>query len=276
MGPSIGVPQGIQSQLVNMPGIGAFNDGIRNAVKGSPDGSDPGFVNGNPYGTLNSVKAGVIGNTSTSSVVVPWLTLDAGQAVNYAEAHDNLSLFDKLWLVNGGTSRPQVAKQSRQIASILFLSQGTPFIQAGQEFLRSKEGEPNSYNLPDSVNSLKWGERVKEAVTVNYYKGLIAIRKAHPAFRMSTPSSITANVKFLTAPNDTLAYSINGKAAGDKWGTIVVISNPNSSTQKVTLPSVGDWKVVVQGDKAGVETLTTLKKAKTASVPANSTLVLYK
>ena len=276
MGPSIGVPQGIQSQLVNMPGLGAFNDGIRNAVKGSPDGSDPGFVNGNPYGTLNSVKAGVIGNTSTSKVVVPWLTLDAGQSVNYAEAHDNLSLFDKLWLVNGGTSRSQVAKQSRQIASILFLSQGTPFIQAGQEFLRSKEGEPNSYNLPDSVNSLKWGERVKESVTVNYYKGLIALRKAHPAFRMNTPGSITANVKFLTAPNDTLAYSINGKAAGDKWATIIVISNPNSSTQKVTLPSVGDWNVVVQGDKAGVTTLATLKKTKTASVPANSTLVLYK
>ena len=276
MGPSIGVAQGIQSQLVNMPGLGAFNDGIRNAVKGSPDGADAGYVNGNASGALGGVKAGIIGNTSSDKVTVPWLTLDAGQSVNYAEAHDNLSLFDKLWLVNGGNSRAKVAAESRQIASLLFLAQGTPFIQAGQEFLRSKEGEKNSYNLSDAVNSLKWGERVKEVKTVNYYKGLIALRKAHPAFRMNTPSAISANVKFLSAPNDILAYSINGKAAGDKWSTIVVISNPNSSAKKVNLPSVGNWQVVVKGDVAGVTTLETLKKAKTVTVSSNSTLVVYK
>ena len=276
MGPSIGVPQGIQGQLVNMPGIGAFNDGIRNAVKGSPDGtSDGGYVNGNPAGTLNALKAGVTGNTSTTEVV-PWHTLDAGQSVNYAEAHDNMTLFDKLWAVNNGTSMATVASQSRQIASLIMLSEGTPFIQAGQEFLRTKDGDPNSYNASDATNSLKWTERITQAKTVAYYKGVIALRKAHKAFRLNTPASINANLRFLNAPNDTLAYSINGKAVGDSWASIVVISNPNASAQKVTLPAKGNWIATVLGDKAGVSTLATYKSTNKVTVAPHSTVVLHK
>lgn len=276
MGPSIGVPQGIQGQLVNMPGIGAFNDGIRNAVKGSPDGtSDGGFVNGNPGGTVGAVQSGITGNTSTT-LTVPWHTLESGQSVNYAEAHDNLTLFDKLWAVNNGTSRAAVAKQSRQIASLLFLAEGTPFIQAGQEFLRSKDGEPNSYNLSDDINSLKWGQRATEATTVAYYRGLIALRKAHKAFRLFTPDSINSNLKFITAPQDALAYSINGKAVGDSWKSVVVLSNPYDGAKKFNLPGAGNWQISVQADKAGVSTLSTLSNAKSVSVPAHSTMVLHK
>lgn len=277
MGPSIGLPKGTQGELRNMPGVGAFNDGIRNAVKGSPDGlSDGGYVNGSPGGTINAVKSGILGNTFNPNVTVPWLVLEAGQAVNYAEAHDNMTLFDKLWAVNSQTSRAAVAKQSRQIASLLFLAQGTPFIQAGQEFLRSKDGDPNSYRSPDSVNSIKWGERAKEATTVAYYKGLIAIRKAHPAFRQSSPTIIAKIVKFLTAPNDVLAYSIDGKAVKDSWATIVVASNPNASAKKVVLPAKATWMVKVLNDKAGVATLQTLKNTNFVMVPANSTIVLHK
>jgi pullulanase len=277
MGPSIGLPKGTQGELRNMPGIGAFNDGIRNAVKGSPDGlSDGGYVNGSPGGTINAVKSGIIGNTFNPNVTVPWLVLEAGQAVNYAEAHDNMTLFDKLWAVNSQTSRAAVAKQSRQISSLLFLAQGTPFIQAGQEFLRSKDGDPNSYRSPDSVNSIKWGERAKEATTVAYNKGLIAIRKAHPAFRQSSPAVIAKIVKFLTAPNDVLAYSIDGKAVKDSWATIVVASNPNASAKKVVLPAKATWLVKVMNDKAGVATLQTLKNTNFVMVPANSTIVLHK
>jgi pullulanase len=277
MGPSIGLPKGTQGELRNMPGIGAFNDGIRNAVKGSPDGlSDGGYVNGSPGGTINAVKSGIIGNTFNPNVTVPWLVLEAGQAVNYAEAHDNMTLFDKLWAVNSQTSRVAVAKQSRQISSLLFLAQGTPFIQAGQEFLRSKDGDPNSYRSPDSVNSIKWGERAKEATTVAYNKGLIAIRKAHPAFRQSSPTIIAKIVKFLSAPNDVLAYSIDGKAVKDSWATIVVASNPNASAKKVVLPAKATWLVKVMNDKAGVATLQTLKNTNFVMVPANSTILLHK
>ena len=276
MGGDSGQPQGNQGQLLNMPGVGAFNDGIRNGVKGSPDGtSDGGYVNGNP-GAINAVKAGIIGHTSADKITVPWLTLESGQSVNYAEAHDNMTLFDKLWAVNNQKSRSEVAKQARQIGSLILLAQGTAFIQAGQEFLRSKNGDHNSYRSSDAVNSLKWAERINQKVTVDYHKGLIAIRKAHPAFRLGSRSSISANLKFLTAPDNVLAYSLNGKAVKDKWSTIVVISNPNGVAKKVNLPATGDWNVVVSGDKAGLATLSTLKKAKVATVAANSTLVIWK
>lgn len=276
MGPDIGVPQGTQRQLVNMPGIGAFNDVIRNAVKGDPDGSGTGFVNGSPMTTLQSVKVGVIGNTPSTKVLVPWETSDAGQSVNYVEAHDNKTLFDKLLNVSATGLRSDIAKQDRQAAALVMLSQGTPFIQAGQEFLRTKNGEHNSYNLSDSINSLKWGERASEKVTVDYYKGLIALRKAHKAFRMNTPASIKKNLKFLSASKNILAYSIDGKAAGDSWSSIVVISNPNSAAGKVTLPASGNWIATVLGDKAGVKTLATYKGAKSVTVAPNSTVVLHK
>ena len=276
MGGDSGLPQGNQSQLLNMPGVGAFNDGIRNGVKGSPDGaSDGGYVNGNS-GAINAVKAGIIGHSSADKIVVPWLVLDAGQSVNYAEAHDNKTLFDKLWSVNNQESLPAVIKQQRQIGALILLAQGTPFIQAGQEFLRSKNGDHNSYNSSDQVNSLKWPERVKHRSTVDYHKGLIALRKAHPAFRMSSPAAISANLKFLNAPDDVIAYSLNGKAVKDTWATIVVISNPNSTSKKVTLPATGNWNVVVNGDKAGVTTLSVLKKTKVATVAPNSTLVVWR
>lgn len=276
MGPSIGVAQGTQGQLVNMPGMGAFNDGIRNAVKGSPDGQDGGYVNGNPSGAIGALKAGIIGHTSAAELVVPWLTLDAGQSVNYAEAHDNSTLFDKLWSVNGESSKAMVAKQDRQVASLILLAEGTPFIQAGQEFLRTKDGETNSYNLPDSINSLKWNQRISELTTVNYYKGLIALRKAHPAFRMNTPASIASNLTFLPASNDIVAYELDGKAVKDSWSKIIVISNPNDSAKKVSFSESGNWKIVVQGDVAGVATLATLKNASSISVAAHTTLVVYK
>jgi pullulanase len=276
MGGDSGLPQGNQSQLLSMPKIGAFNDGIRNGVKGSPDGtSDGGYVNGNP-GAINAVKAGTIGHTSADKVMVPWLVSDAGQSVNYAEAHDNMTLFDKLWAVNNQQSMSAVTKQQRQIGTLILLAQGTPFIQAGQEFLRSKGGDHNSYRSSDAVNSLKWPERAKHKATVDYHKGLIALRKAHPAFRMSEPAKISANLKFLSAPDDVLAYSLNGKAVKDKWSTIVVMSNPYSVSKKVTLPATGNWNVVVNGDKAGVTTLSVLKKTKVVTVAPNSTLVVWK
>ncbi len=276
MGPDIGVAQGTQRQLQSMPGIGAFNDVIRNAVKGDPDGSGLGFVNGSPATTLESVKVGVIGNTPSTSVLVPWETLDAGQSVNYVEAHDNKTLFDKLNSVSNDGNIGSIGKQVRQSGAIVMLSEGTPFIQAGQEFLRTKNDQNNSYNLSDEINSLKWGQRATYAATVSYYKGLISLRKAHPAFRMSSPTSISKNLKFLNAPNSVLAYSLNGKAVKDSWATIVVISNPNATAQKVTLPAVGNWVASVLGDKAGVSTLATYRGTKSVTVAPNSTLVVHK
>jgi pullulanase len=266
-----------QVNIASLPGIAAFNDQLRDGIKGSVfNATDTGFATGK-FAQITNTKVGIIGNVFYSrDVLGKWITADPTQSVNYVESHDNLTLFDKLTASVTNATLAKLEVLDRFAASIALLAQGVPFIQAGQEFMRTKNGDSNSYKSSDSVNSLKWDLRSKNASTVNYYKGILALRKAHPAFRMITTLAVQKNLTFLNAPNNVIEYLLNGSGVKDSWKFIVVAHNPNETVQKITLPSKGDWKVVVQGPVAGVKTLTTLKAATTASVPAQSTLVLEK
>jgi pullulanase/glycogen debranching enzyme len=142
--------------------------------------------------------------------------------------------------------------------------------------MRTKGGNDNSYQAGDAVNSLKWNSRTTNADVVNYFTGIIALRQAHPAFRMANAGQIRSNLRFLSAKKSVLAYSLNGAAVGDEWASIVVAHNPNSKSVMAKLPSKGNWQVVVMGSKAGVNTIKVLKNATSVSVPAQSTIVLHK
>ncbi|MDP1706606.1 MAG: type I pullulanase, partial [bacterium] len=266
-----------QKNISKLTGIAAFNDQIRDGIKGSVfEGTDTGYATGK-FSRIDDVKIGVVGNTRYSKDLIGnWMTNDPAQSVNYVEAHDNLTLFDKLTVSVPEASAQKIAALDRFSASIALLSQGVPFMQAGQEFLRSKNGDGNSYQSSDAINSLKWGLRTKNAVTVNYYKGLILLRKSHPAFRMSTTAAVKKNLTFLKAGNNVIAYSLNGLASKDGWSSIVVVHNPNTGAATINLPVKGNWKIVVQGSSAGVKTIKTLKSAHSVSVPGQSTLVLEK
>jgi pullulanase len=266
-----------QINASSLPGISMFNDQIRDSIKGSVfDSNDRGWATGK-YASIDGVKAGIVGNILFDRFVNGnWTTLDPGQSVNYVEAHDNLTLYDKLKASKRGSSEALLAAFHRLSTSVPLLAQGMPFIQAGQEFLRSKNGDENSYKSSDAVNSLKWNSRAANIVSVNYYKGLLAIRKAHPAFRMDTAAAVRANLTFLSAPDPVIAYSLNGKAVGDSWNTIVVAHNPSTTARTITLPSSGDWNVVVSGSRASEATITTLRGVSTVSVPALSTWVAHR
>ena len=266
-----------QINALSLPGIGMFNDEIRDAIKGSVfDSGDRGWATGK-FASISGVKAGIAGNIAFDRFVNGrWTTIDPGQSVNYVEAHDNLSLYDKLKASKRGSTEAQLASFHRLSTSVIMLAQGMPFIQAGQEFLRTKLGDENSYKSSDAVNSLKWNSRATNIVSVNYYKALLAIRKAHPAFRMDTAAAVKANLKFLNVDEPVIAYSLDGKAVGDSWNTIVVAHNPSTSARTITLPSSGDWNVVVTGSRASEATITTLKGVTTVSVPALSTWVAHK
>ena len=264
-----------QGNAGQLAGIGMFNDGIRDGIKGSAfNGSDTGWASGSAGRKLD-VKQGIVGNIQYGmDMNGNWGPMDPGQSVNYVEAHDNLTLWDKLVVsVDSAIQRPKIF---RLASSISLLAQGMPFLHAGQEFMRSKDGDENSYNSGDEVNSLKWNKRSDNISTVNYFKGLIALRKAHPAFRMSTTNQIIANLSFLTTGSRAIAYQLNGSAVGDSWDKIVVIHNADTSAANITLPSTADWKVVVNADSAGIATLATLTAASSVTVPAQSTFVLYK
>jgi pullulanase len=266
-----------QINIGKMKGIAAFNDQIRDGIKGSVFNADEqGWATGNT-GRRNDVRAGITGNVAYSAAVTAnWITSDPGQSVSYVEAHDNLTLADKLFSSVKTTSTTR-SKLHRFASSISILAQGLPFIHAGQEFERTKGGDDNSYQSSDTVNSMKYKQRVTYATTLNYFKGLISLRKAHPAFRMATTSDVKKNLTFLNTSQTVIAYKLNGAAVRDKWGTIVVVHNAGKSTASVTMPGgKATWKVVVNGDKAGVATLATLKSVTKISVPAGTTMVLYK
>ena len=172
-----------------------------------------------------------------------------------------------------GISPAGIAQTSQFATSVVFLAQGVPFMQAGQEFLRSKNGDENSYKSNDATNSLKWSTKAKYASTVDYYKGLIALRAAHPAFRMSTAAAVKANLKILKSDDNVIVYSLNGKAVRDKASTIVVIHNANPGATIVTLPNGKKWSILAKGSKIGTKVLETVAASK-ISVPGQSTMVL--
>jgi pullulanase len=263
-----------QLNISKLPGVAHFNDQIRDGIKGSVfDASDTGFATGKFTAKMN-VLAGIVGNTDYSTdIMTKWTTTAPGQSVNYVESHDNMTLVDKITSSVKDAKPGDVAQLSQLAGSIPLLAQGMPFLQAGQEFLRSKSGDSNSYKSSDLVNSLKWSTQSANASTVKFYKGLIALRKAHPAFRMETTELVRKNLKFLPSPEGTIAYSLNGSAVKDSAAILVVVHNANTTPQSITLPKSGSWSVLVESGRAGNTVLRKLN-ANMVMVEARSTLVL--
>jgi pullulanase len=263
-----------QKNISKLNGVAHFNDQIRDGLKGSVfTPADPGWATGK-LTARSDVTAGIVGNTEHSiDMAAKWITQSPAQSVNYVESHDNLALADKITASVKGVSPAGVAQLSHFATSVAFLAQGVPFMQAGQEFLRSKNGDENSYKSSDEVNSLKWSTKARNATTTKYFQGLIALRKAHPAFRMSTAAAVKANLKFIPTTNDVIVYTLNGRAVKDPAKLIVVIHNPNPGATSVTLPNKGKWSVLVKGSVAGTKAIQTLSTNK-VSVAGQTTMVL--
>ena len=157
-----------------LPNYAFFNDSFRDAVKGSVfREKDKGYVNGNADDLhFKPIKCALTGKFDND-----FWTSDPRQTINYVECHDNLTLFDKLKKTLSKAKKERILLSDKMAAAFVLLSRGMAFIQAGQEFLRSKNGESNSYNKPDSVNCIKWDTLTKNKSIAEYYRGLIAIRK---------------------------------------------------------------------------------------------------
>ncbi|WP_001177930.1 type I pullulanase [Bacillus paramobilis] len=258
-----------QKNAEKMKGIAHFNDNIRDGLKGSVfEEKENGFVNGKEN-MEDRIKKGITAgidydiNSSTYQ--------DPEQVLTYVEAHDNHTLWDKLELTNPDDSE-EVRKQMHKLSSsILLTSQGIPFLHAGQEFMRTKYGDHNSYKSPDSINQMDWLRRAAFNNEVDYMKGLIELRKKYPAFRMTSAEQIKKQVSFIDTPKNVVAYSIKGN--GNKNEYFMVTHNANRETVDITLPSKGPWKVLVDGKQAGSKTLYVVHDNK-IKVPALSSLVL--
>ena len=263
-----------QTNIAQLNNVAHFNDQIRDGLKGSVfKANDTGWATGKLV-AMGDILPGIVGNTNYNPMFLnKWTTTAPTQSVNYVEAHDNLTLADKLTASVKGITPTGIAQLSQFATSIAVLSQGVPFIQAGQEFLRSKGGDDNSYKSDDATNSLKWSTKLKYSGTVNYYKGLFALRAAHPAFRMATTAALKANLKFLKDSDTLIAYSLDGKAVGDKAKTIVVIHNADAANATFTLPNASSWNILAKGSQIGTKVIQVIKGGKVV-IPGQSTMVL--
>ena len=259
--------------------FGVFNDEIRGAIKGDSDGAGKGFATG-ATGQESSIVEGVKGAINTFAT-------NPTEVVSYVTAHDNLNLWDKVLAtmgldaktpyasITGNVLENEAVKRSILANGIALTSQGTSFIHAGEEFLRTKYGDHNSYKSPDSINMISWANRNSYKEVTEYYEGLIALRKAHPAFRMTTGKEVNANIDAYVKSNNVVAYTLKNNANGDAWKNIVVIYNGNNTVKEVKLPSTADWKIVVNDKKAGTVVLNQLSAASSVQVAPLSMMVLY-
>ncbi len=234
-------------------GIAAFNDGIRDNIKGAvQQGEAPGFVQGAaPQGSLEQFLLNIKGQSTDGGIEV----VSPNETINYDSAHDDHCLWDKLLLSTPGIAEDLRRGMDKLAAGIVLTSQGVPFLHAGDEFLRSKGLEKNSYNSNDPrVNPIDWGLKAKNKDVCDYYKGLIALRRAHPAFCMADKAAVDRHLEFIRdVPKQVVAYLLRDHANGDPWKDILVIYNGSRQARDLTVP--GRWIIVVNDQRAGVESL---------------------
>lgn len=265
-----------------MPGIGAFSDDMRDAIRGPfSDDTKPAFLAALP-GHEESIKFGLAGAiqhpqidmTKVNYSKEPW-TAQPSQHVSYVSCHDDMSLVDRIRASFPGIGTDELKRLDKLAQTFVLTSQGVPFLWAGEEVMRDKKGVHNSYNSPDSINQIDWNNFKLYPDVFFYYKGLIEMRNAHKAFRMGDADLVRKNLSFISAPDCVVAFRLNGKAVGDSWDDIVCIMNSNKTPQTVPVPA-GTYTVVCRDGMVNVGGLDRLRVGGTVTVGPQQALIIYK
>ena len=250
----------LKENVAKMEGIAVFSDDIRDAIKGHySNAADRGFATGKP-GNEETVKIGIVAATAHPQVDYTKgnnskfaYASSPSQIINYVSCHDDLTLTDKLAKSMPDASVEERLRAARLAQTIVFTSQGTPFMFAGEEVFRDKHGVHNSYKSPDSINAIDWTQKHTYADQFNYYKELIRLRKEHPAFRMRTAEEIARNIVFdkVNEPN-LISYSIKNNANGDQWKEIKLVFNGSDEAKTVKVGK-GDWAIIAEDGKINAD-----------------------
>lgn len=252
----------VKHNISQLPGIAAFNDDFRDALKGGhSDKRSKGFVSGLEL-REEAVKFGVIAATDHPQIVYDYVetskhawAAEPTQCINYVSCHDNYTLFDKLKMSVPKATDNELRKMIKLAGALILTSQGIPFLHAGVEFGRTKNGDGNSYKSPDAVNQIDWERKEKYADVFEYFKKLIQLRKNHPAFRMRSSADISKLLNFCTQYQlGVVSYCIQAKETGDSWRKIILHFNGKNQEAIIVLPE-GIFKIVANGaeiDEAGI------------------------
>lgn len=265
-----------------MSGIAAFSDELRDGLRGPfGDDSKGAFVAG-IAGYEESLKFGIVGAIQHPQIDYskvnyskePWAEQPT-QMISYVSCHDDMCLVDRLKSTIPGI-KPEKIKQLDKLAqTVVFTSQGVPFIYAGEEVMRDKQGVHNSYKSPDAINAIDWERKSLHADLFDYYRKLIQLRKEHPAFRMNDAELVRKHLEFLPVETENVvAFRLGDHANGDQWKDIVVAFNSNSKPVKIQIPE-GKYTVVCKEgtiDLKGLE----LVFGPELTLPAQTAMILYK
>lgn len=272
----------MKANTYRMPGIAAFSDEMRDGLRGPfSDNHQGAFLAGIPGGE-ESIKFGIVGaikhpqvnNDSVNYSKASWAEQPT-QMISYVSCHDDMCLVDRLNASVPGITPQELAKLDMLAQTAVFTSQGIPFIYAGEEVMRDKKGVHNSYESPDSINAIDWKRKAQHADVFAYYKGLIQMRKNHPAFRMGDAELVRKHLEFLPVEGSNLiAYRLKDNANGDEWGDIIVALNSRKEPAKVAVPE-GKYTVVGKDGVINEKGLGTVYGAEVI-VPAQSALIMYK
>lgn len=270
----------LKENVAKMDGIAVFSDDIRDAVKGHySNATDRGFATGKP-GNEETVKIGIVASTAH-----PQVDYSKGnnskfayasaptQIINYVSCHDDLCLTDKLAKSMTGSSEAERQRAARLAQTIVFTSQGTPFMFAGEEVFRDKKGVHNSYKSPDSINAINWELKHKNAEQFEYYRQLIRLRKEHPAFRMTTAEDIAKHLVFDKIDRDNLiSYSLRDNANGDEWKEIKVVFNGSAEAQEIKVPK-GNWTIIAEDGRINADGLGSTKGGRMTVAPTSALIL---
>lgn len=247
-------------------GIAAFNDDFRDAIKGDREGVVPGFVQTGVH--VARIRRGLAG------VADYWPTRPL-DTVNYFECHDNLTAWDKLLISAPGTPDAIRERMVRLAALILFCSQGRILIQAGQEFCRTKKGCANSYNQPDEINRIDWADKLAHRSVCSYFRGLIAIRKAHPVLRLTCAAETHKRISFPESPSvQCVTCTIDRPdLPGEAATSILLLLNGEDTDATFKLPT-GSWSVHADADHTSTRPLR--RVANEIAAAAHSGLLLMR
>lgn len=249
--------------------IGAFDDTIRDAIKGSTGGTDGAFVQ--EGSRRANLKTGIAGQSDTTT---GWANVPS-QCVTYASCHDNLCLYDKLvGSVYGADGKyrkryEDLVAMNKLSAAIVITSQGIPFSLGGEEFCRSKDGDENSYASSRKENMLDWENVDLYSDVIEYYRGLYKIRDAFAAFSDSTAATANSLTYLSDVPKGVMGYTINNTESG-KWSQMCVIFNGSDSAQNVT--AKGDWVVLADNKTAGLRNIKNVTNS--VKVEAHSAVIM--
>ena len=233
--------------------IGAFCDDMRDAIRGPfNDDHKAAFLGAIP-GNEESIRFGIAGCIDHPQIDMskvnyskaPWANSPA-QMISYISCHDDMCVVDRLKASIPGITTDELIRLDLLGQTMVFTSQGVPFIYAGEEVLRDKKGVHNSFKSPDYINAIDWTNKDRYPQVFDYYRGLMELRRNHPAFRMSDASMVRQHLEFIPTSDCTICFRLKDNANGDSWQDIIVILNASKKAQKVVIPE-GCWTSVCEG-----------------------------